>query len=203
MPVRRDTDLHKAAKDGDEEGIKELLGSVNIDEQGAQGRTALHRALGGAYLECVRILLDNGAKMTIVDDMGRTSLHYAVLAPTEDGAKQCLELLFQQDGDGAMAELNLVNKQSRSGLTPLNCACSDGRVEIARILFENGADPNIVDGDGKSSIQHAKDQKMPKDLFTSKSGRNSISGSGDSGKKSMFGFGRRSSTKGGAKEVSL
>ena len=44
-----ETELHKAARDGDVDSIEMLVTQgLKVNEKGAQGRTPLHRALGGA-----------------------------------------------------------------------------------------------------------------------------------------------------------
>ena len=55
----QDTELHKVTKDGDVAATQDLLGTgAAVNALGAQGRTALHRALGGGFAECARVLLD-------------------------------------------------------------------------------------------------------------------------------------------------
>ena len=61
-----ETELHKAARDGDKDGLQDLLQQgLNINEKGAQGRTALHRALGGGHVDCVRFLIEKGADLAV------------------------------------------------------------------------------------------------------------------------------------------
>ena len=69
-----DTDLHKAANQGDAAEVQELLAEgADVDAPGAQKRTALHRALGSGHVEVAQILLEKGADATVVDSCKRTS----------------------------------------------------------------------------------------------------------------------------------
>ena len=69
-----DTDLHKAANQGDAAEVQELLAEgADVDAPGAQERTALHRALGSGHVEVAQILLEKGADPTVVDSCKRTS----------------------------------------------------------------------------------------------------------------------------------
>jgi ankyrin repeat protein len=165
----QDTDLHKCAKDGDTAGIMDLLQQgAAVNAQGAQGRTALHRALGGGFHECSAVLLDGDADAAMVDAMKRTSLHWAALGPDPNDALTCIKLLFDRCGDAAAAQVNMTSK---SGSTPLHCVAESGRAEICRFLHERGADPNVEDGDGKTAIVLAKAAGLPKDLFNAGGGR--------------------------------
>ena len=74
MPA--DGPLHKAANSGDVMEIQDLLRMKEpIDGKGAQGRTALMRALGVGAVECVSTLLEGKADVTILDQCKRSSAH--------------------------------------------------------------------------------------------------------------------------------
>ena len=78
MPV--DGPLHKAARDADLTACQDALADgAEIDALGAQGRTALHRALGSGSVEVNKYLLDTGANPQIIDAMKRSSLHWAAM----------------------------------------------------------------------------------------------------------------------------
>jgi len=72
------TDLHKAAYEGDAEKVKELLkkgADPNIKDE--KGRTPLHEAAYWGRLDVVRLLLVRGADPTVKDKDGRTPLDLA------------------------------------------------------------------------------------------------------------------------------
>lgn len=182
MPL--DTALHKSAKDGDvQECLEALRSGVAVNAPGAQGRTALHRALGGGFSECARTLIASGADPLISDAMKRTALHWAVLG-TGNGVMACVELLFAAD-----LVPQMVNVPSKSKSTPLHCAISAGREDIAVLLLQKGgADPNLLDEDDKSCRALAKAAGMK--LFDRevtalrRSSSSASSGSGGSTKRS-------------------
>ena len=159
MPI--DTELHKAGKEGDILTIKELIGDgeVSVNSLGAQNRTALHRALAGGFHDCALTLIELGADSGLKDALRRTCLHYTCLAPEEDPALKCLELLFAHE-KSKDAVKSLVNAQTKSGTTALHCAAEKGAVKLARFLLDHGADHNLKDEDGKTSLQVAKDNKV-------------------------------------------
>lgn len=159
----QDTDLHKAAKDGDTQSCLDLLTcGADVNAVGAQGRTALHRCLAGGFPECCMVLLDNGADATIRDSMQRSALIYACLGPESDSALKCLELLFQKNYEEMVG---LINGATKSGTTALHCAIEKKAIEMVRFLHARGADIDLKDEDGKSCRDLAKEAKLPKDLF--------------------------------------
>jgi len=147
-----DTELHKAANQGEELDVKDLLDSVPVDAPGAQGRTALHRALGAGHKGVAEILVEHKADVTLQDSCARTSLHWAALGPESDSALACLQLLFQNDAVKA-----LIDKQSKSGATPLHCALTRSHTDAVRLLVEKGANKTLKDEDGKTAENLAKE----------------------------------------------
>lgn len=183
-----DTALHKAAKDGDVEAIKECLAEgIEVNQQGAQGRTALHRALGGGFLEACELLMESGADALIADSLKRTSLHWAAMGPPPDNV-QCCQLLFDVSEAVAMltkttkCALQIRSRQKdssqplrpshcprgcmhasclhvcRSGSTPLHSAAVTNRFGVIPLLLEKGADQTIEDDDGFTAYDHARQE---------------------------------------------
>ena len=108
---------------GDVNQVLSLLDEgLEVDALGAQGRTALHRALGGGHHGLARTLIERGARVAVIDSMGRTSMHWAAMAPTAL-AQQCCLLLFELSEPEALATLG---KQTKSGRAPLHSAAETG-----------------------------------------------------------------------------
>ena len=147
-------------------GCKDLLSSIDVNSRGAQGRTPLHRALGEASIEVSKLLIEEGkADPLIVDEMKRSSMHYAALNPSDNVA--IVELLFSI-GKGQ----ETMNMQSKSDSTPLHCAIDTGHIGIAKCLISHGADfEKIKDENGKTCLALAKDRKLDKELKKLASGK--------------------------------
>lgn len=72
-------ELHRAARTGDVQAIKECLDQgANVNSKDQNGWTPLHRAAFRGRIESVQLLLNYGAKVDLVDDIGYTPLHLAV-----------------------------------------------------------------------------------------------------------------------------
>ncbi len=130
-----DKQLFAAVRQGDNEEVKRLVAAganVNAVEQKDKYKTLtpLHIAVDGNNLECARFLIEHGANVNAKDSRvgGWYPLRTAVYRSLE-----MMQLLLDGGAD--------VNK-SRA----LNCAISQGKMEIAEMLLsEYGANPNVID----------------------------------------------------------
>ena len=97
-------------------------------------------------LECtetLRILIDNKADLSCVDEDGRTLMHCAA----EYGHVDILELLKEHSLD--------VNSPCHHGMTPLHSACRMGKDHAAEFLIDNGADCAAKDKFGRTPFMVA------------------------------------------------
>jgi len=150
-----ETDLHKAARDGNTDECDELIQQgLNVNEKGAQGRTALHRALGGGFHECAEFLIEKGADVNMVDGLKRTSLHWAAMGQgTAEQQVSCCNVVFSKGEGNAM-----LVKITKSGSTPLHSAAGTNKPDIVKFLVEKGADQLAKDEDEMTAYDLAKAQ---------------------------------------------
>lgn len=164
--MNADTNLHKAAKDGNGDECKDCVkDGDDVNAKGAGGRTAIMRAVNGGFDECTGVLLELGADTSLADARKRTVLHYVALAPKEDLALKCLQMLFERSPE---ATKGIVNGQTKSGTTALHCVAEKGYVEMAKLLLEHGANPALLDEDKKTAfdLARANGHKLPKELIS-------------------------------------
>nr|WP_246168647.1 ankyrin repeat domain-containing protein [Wolbachia endosymbiont of Ctenocephalides felis wCfeT] len=95
-------------------------------------RTLLHYAADSGNVEMVKTLINNGANVNEKNDQGHTPLHTA------------------NYWNGA-AYLNSLT----SGIVHNNINCWDGKLDISRLLINNGANLNERDNDGYTPLQMA------------------------------------------------
>ena len=109
-------DLHRAARTGDLESVKEILSSdpTLVDVQGEDGRTPLHWAVRGVHVEVVKYLMQQGADVNIRDANQVIPLH-SLAYRGED------ELVAWMIAGGADIDARAVN-----GSTPLHFAVRAG-----------------------------------------------------------------------------
>ncbi len=129
-----------------------LQHGADIDAIDDDGRTPLHLAAGAGCIEVVKLLLQHGANINVKDNKNNTVLHYAVKSLN----KEVVELVLRDA---------YVNAKNVYGETPLKllmreCAKWDSQrkrcYEIARLLVERGADPNVRDSRGTTPLDSAK-----------------------------------------------
>ena len=109
-----------------------------------RGQTALWFACVNGQESFVGILLDTGADPNIADKHRESCLHAAIHG-------HCNTETIQKLIDRG-AHVNAVNND---GATPLLLVCSAAQAESVELFLTLGADPNIADVDGDTSILNA------------------------------------------------
>ena len=166
------TKLHEAAISGKPETVAELCkDKTNLDTANVYGRTPLYWALRCNDEKAADMLVDAGAKLTVVDKQHKSILHVAVWAGRLDIARKTVAAganVTAADDEGytalhwaAVAEnaeivrfllekgAN-VNAATRSGDTPLLLGLQARKPELVKALLAAGADPLAVNSEGKS-----------------------------------------------------
>lgn len=96
--------------------------------------------------KCVKILIDSGAKLDLIDDSGKTAFHHA---SAQDESESLRLLLHHTDN------LALAATKDHEGNTPLTTALSASHVECALTLLglEDGGD--IISSEGWAAVHYA------------------------------------------------
>ena len=138
------SEAHSASKAYDLASLL-LDGGASIDlKPDAGGQTVLHWEAAKGRVKLVELLIDRGADLDAVCELGRTPLHYAV-------GQNHPQVVARLVTGGA--NVDLVNGNGRSALI---IAAKNGRREIARLLVESGADLEVIDWDRKSVFDYVK-----------------------------------------------
>nr|WP_306671529.1 ankyrin repeat domain-containing protein [Endozoicomonas sp. ONNA2] len=167
--------LCNAAYCGKARALKKLIFKAEADiidkKSERDGKMALHHAAEGGSVECVKILLGNGAEINAVDRYGNTPLQIAA----HSGHKEIIALLIQRRADTACVDkdgrtllhiiaardeitwLDLfdttkqINSPDKNGNTPLHIAARNGFNELLEKLVDiEGADITVQNKAGET-----------------------------------------------------
>ncbi|XP_060072273.1 uncharacterized protein LOC132552149 [Ylistrum balloti] len=159
--------LHKAVGNNDLRMTKLLLDhGAEVNKQDSMYQTALLQSTSpDVDIEISKTLIEAGGVINIKDMYERTPLHYLSFYPQEEKITHFLHTPSSE----------LLNAVDYFGNTALHlCTTPDQRHETGGLLVMEklltaGADPNIQDKRGKSSLHHVSTHNEPKiELFISK-----------------------------------
>ena len=118
-----------------------LKHGADVDSRDGDYCTPLHLAASQESLEVAQILLEHGANIESRNDKGQTPLHMACdIHESADVAQ-----LLSECGANVNARDNNLD-------TPLLAAVRKLNVDAVRILLAHGAEPNVKNKDGESSL---------------------------------------------------
>lgn len=141
------TYLHTAVIDGNKQNVVLLLiDGISIDAQDKQGKTALHYAITEKHFDIISILTESGADTRIEDKNGESPI----------------SLILQQDPNilPSIVDEDNVNLPLNGDNTLLHLAARDGMVDYVSKLLDIGADPSILNADGKTPLDLTLSQDM-------------------------------------------
>ncbi|XP_067653810.1 poly [ADP-ribose] polymerase tankyrase-1-like [Haliotis asinina] len=125
-----DTILHWACEGGGLETVKLILSLkvVDINSRGVSNKTPMMMAEESGYIDVVKLLVSQGADVSLVDVDGRNILHYASFSGDLETVKLILSLRV----------LN-INARTNDGYTAANIAKEWGRQSVFDFLMSRGA----------------------------------------------------------------
>jgi len=145
------TALIAAAQVGDAAAVAMLTRAVEGDGLNTRdhtGRSALFWAVANNHIQAAEVLIEYGAEIeATVESSGCTVLHIAV----EHGHLDMISWLLKQSA----AKWLLAATDKEYGVSALGVACACASNEAAVLLLEAGADPNIRDKRGRTSLHWA------------------------------------------------
>ncbi|CAF1132383.1 unnamed protein product [Rotaria sordida] len=144
--------LHKAAWEGNLKKVQHLARPGQINLKDSQKRTPLHLAVVKGHIDIVRYLVEEGAKLDVVDNEQRTPLIKAILSGVQNIKRnyQICEILVN---GGADKSINSVDKHGR---TALHYAIDFGNEHLVGLFLSNeNCDPNFKDHDQMTPLHLA------------------------------------------------
>jgi ankyrin repeat protein len=141
-----DYDAHAACGLGDAARLRAL---VNADRAAAHaaddfGMVPLHWAARAGSLACIRVLLDNGARVDAANKAKRTPVQLAA----EEDRGEAIRLLAAHGAN--------LSTQDTKGRTPLHRAAYQGKLAAINALLASSADPTVRNKTGKTAFEVAR-----------------------------------------------
>ncbi|XP_068086218.1 ankyrin repeat domain-containing protein 50 [Anabrus simplex] len=136
------TVLSVAAAQGGTDVVRQLL-DRGLDEQHRDnsGWTPLHYAAFEGHLEVCEALLEAGARVDEADNDGKGPLMLAA----QEGHVQLVQALLSEHGAPP-------DQRAHDGKTALRLAAIEGHCDVVAGLLNHGADVNMLDADGRSTL---------------------------------------------------
>ena len=134
-------------KNNDYMGVKKYLkDGADLEETNEGGESVLACAIiARCDMDLIMLLIDSGADAFDFDDEGVSIFDIAITY----NYVEMVEYILDKGSD-------VNSTQRRSGFTPLMAAACYGRVEIAKILLEHGANQQVRDAKGFTAIDFAR-----------------------------------------------
>ena len=144
------TPVHAACSGGALKTLKLLVqtSSSSVNLQTFDGESPLHCASEHGHSSVVDFLLEAGASPLLPDRFGQTPLH---IAASRDNSK-ILQLLLRAC---PTATDEAVNAKDHGGQTPLHKAAKCGATAVVKSLLAQGADCQLLDSRGRTSLNLA------------------------------------------------
>lgn len=133
-------DLWRAARIGDVKAIERLIArGADLNQRRTtlsfEGEVPLHQAVQYEHVEAVKALIRLGANVNARDHSGMTPLMFAT---TVTNSLELVNILIAAGAD--------VKDQDKGGKSALDWAAFYGKVDVIKLLLDQGADPNIARG---------------------------------------------------------
>jgi uncharacterized protein len=139
-------DIFMSIKYGDPSEYFSIIDLYEINVRNKNGDSLLHCAITAKKFDIANDLINRGIDVNIVNTDGQSVGHYLSFYPNLQISEKLLKLGMN------------INFQDKWGNTPLWYAIYNGKgnYELVRLFIEYGADPEIINKAGKSSLDFAK-----------------------------------------------
>ncbi|XP_067951693.1 ankyrin repeat and SOCS box protein 16-like [Watersipora subatra] len=134
------------------------------NEGGKGGATLIHKACKKVSIECVKVLLQHGARVYDCDEWGVYPIHTCVAAYGDfDDSRAILDILLEA---GKPTDIHL--KDGEYEKLPLHYAAFYGNQKMCQHLLDLGVDINAKDKHGRTAYQSCVRQKKIQEFLKSK-----------------------------------
>lgn len=120
---------------------------ADVEQADSSGNAPLHFAAAYGWMDCIELLLNDGkANINVRNTWNITPINIAMLMNHVGCVKQLLNY--------PEIEVNCKDEKGRNLLMLCLYNLNEGSTEFISFLLEKGADPNMVDIQGRSALHH-------------------------------------------------
>ncbi|XP_045916611.1 ankyrin repeat domain-containing protein 6b isoform X3 [Micropterus dolomieu] len=175
------TALHEVSWHGFSQSVKLLVkAGANVHAKNKAGNTALHLACQNGHSQSSKVLLLGGSRPDSKNHAGDTCLHVAArynhvamirillgafcsVSEKNLGHSETLRQHRRRTGTKTAQEVHrqAIQKEDKTGDTPLHVAAALNHKKTVRLLLEAGADSRICNNAGQTSLDQAREHNNP------------------------------------------
>ncbi|PIO74140.1 ankyrin repeat protein [Teladorsagia circumcincta] len=151
--------LHEAAAKGYVEVVERLIqNGYDPRLRDDALKLPLHYAAQFDRADVVRLLVDiailieHGTDIFATDEEGRTAIHVGAKFNAIKVLRYILDLCREKQKTEGELVPDLINQPDHSQTTPMHIVCSNGYIEVSRVLYEYGAALDALDEDEETPL---------------------------------------------------
>lgn len=153
------TPVFSAGSRNNLEGAKLLLQKgASLEVINQDGETPIFWAVKGGSADIVQLYLDNGARLDVKDKNGNTPLNIAVINHYRGYQKKYVHIKRERSDliDTLIEHGADINAIDNNGENILHYVAVNGDADTLRFLLTLSANPNLVDAQGHTPLEHAR-----------------------------------------------
>ena len=147
--------LHMAAEEGSCGQIKELLGGgMDVNAEKPDGETPLHAAIIYQHVNCVKMLLNAGARVNAGNNASSSlGVETPIFTAVRMGGLEIVHILLDKGAH--------IHARNRLGCTLLHVPVIHDHIAIVALLLDNDVDVDVRDASGNTPLHIAAEHSRP------------------------------------------
>ncbi|CAJ0602435.1 unnamed protein product [Cylicocyclus nassatus] len=149
--------LHHAAKENSADVVRYLLELApdTIDESDQYGFTPFLQAVAMNALEAVKVLVERGANIFLIDCDGRTAIMIGSKYNAVKVLLYLIDIYKRQEADEGDSCPSMIDQVDHEQMSPMHYVCNNGYMEVVTLLHDSGASIDVLNEDEATPLHLA------------------------------------------------